>query len=419
MRRKKKVAIVGAGFGGFAAMREFNRLIPWLRDTEITLLDQNNYHLFIPLLYQVCAGGIDPDSICFPIRSHLRKGGTVPPIMFRECSVHAVDVEKKVIIADRLELSYDYLVFAPGSHTNYYGIPDVEPHVFELKTIRDAMGIHSRILECFEAALLETDEARRRFLLTFVIVGGGPTGVETASMISAFVHKSLVREFQSLTKVARVIMVEATMGLLGGSRPEASKIAYERMVCCGVDVMLGCPASRVTAEGIHLKDGRFIPARTVLWGAGITPDPLCGPMPADKSRDGRIIIDQHLEVTRLPGLYVIGDCAYREQPGSDKAYPPTAQVALRQGKTCARNIASQIMGRPQKPFRYKFKGDLIFLGRNHAVGELGNMVIKGFPAFMVYQTYYITRLMGFRNKLTTLIDWAYDYFYERNTVKLG
>ncbi len=419
MDKKKKVVILGAGFGGFAAAREFNWLSKWLPGVDITIVDQNNYHLFVPLLYMVCAGGIDPESICFPLRSHLRNGGTVSPIMFRECKVESVDFENRRLIADRLELPYDYLVFAPGSHTNFYGIPDIEPHVFELKTIRDGMSVHNRILECFETALLETDEQRRRFQLTFVIVGGGPTGVETACMISAFIFKSLVRDFHSLTKLAKIVMVEATGTLLGGSRPEIAKIAYERLTCCGVEVMLGCPAAKVTTEGIHMKDGRFVSARTVLWGAGVRADPLAAPMPADKAKDGRVLINQNLEVPKIPGLYVIGDCAYREQPDSTRAYPPTAQVALRQGKACARNIANHVLGRQQEPFRYKFKGDLIFLGRNHAVGEIGNMVIKGFPAFAIYELYYLTRLMGFKNKLTTLIDWAYDYFYERNTVKLG
>lgn len=415
----KRVVIVGAGFAGLAAAREFERLLAGnLSDTEVVMLDRNNYHLFMPLLYQVGSGGIEPGNICFPMRAMFKGGASSPPVIFRECRVLGIDTVRRMVHTDRCDTEYDYLIFAPGSITNYYGIPDLEKNTMPLKTIKDGIAVHRRILESFETALLEPEEAKRRILLTFAVVGGGATGVEVACMLCVFVFKTLKRDFPSLVKEARVVVVEATNGLLNGMPAEVGSKALERLRAHGAEVSLNSRVAGVDANGIKMQDGNAVPAGTVVWVAGVKPGPLCDALPAEKARDGRVAVDEALEVRQLPGVYVAGDCAYRAQFGGPSAYPPTAQVAVRQGRACARNIARSISGQTPLPFNYRYKGELVFLGRNHAVGEFGGRVLDGFPAFLLYQTYYLNKLAGFKRKLTTAIDWTYDYFYRRNTAKL-
>ena len=201
-------------------------------------------------------------------------------------------------------------------------------------------------------------------------------------------------------------------------RPKTAKLAQEWLKRRGVEVVLNCQVTSATANGIQTKDGRSIPSRTVVWVAGVKPVPLAEALQVEKARDGRIVVDDKLGVPSLPGLYVVGDCAYAVQKGTSAAYPPTAQVAMRMGRACAWNVANAILGRPARPFDYKYKGDLVFLGRNYAVGEIGGLVVSGVPGFVMYQAYFLQRLMGFKNKLSTFIDWSYDYFYRRNTAKL-
>jgi NADH dehydrogenase len=416
--QKKRIVILGAGFGGLFAAVEFERLARLLPGVEVTLVDSNNYHLFVPLLYHVATGGIEPGNICFPVRSILKNGGAAPPVVFRECQVQSLDLEKKRVITDRAELDYDYLIFALGSTTNYYGIPGLEQNIVPLKTIADGVAMHNRILESFEAALFETESQKQRELLTFVIVGGGATGVELACTMALFVFKTLERDFPTVASQARVVLVEAGDGLLHGMRSELGQLTLKRLKRYRVEVILNCRVASATATGIQTKDGQLIPSRNVIWVGGVKPDPLAQAIPAEKARDGRIIVDPNLEVPSLPGVYIIGDCAYALQPGTSIAYPQTAQTAVRMGTYAAGNIARVMMGYPACPFDYKYKGDLVFLGRNYAVGEFLGRVISGFPAFYMYQGYHLVTLTGFRNKLITVIDWAYDYFYRQSTVKL-
>lgn len=416
--KKNRIVIIGAGFGGLAAAREFEHIGRYAPGAEVLMLDKNNYHLFTPLLYQVGSGGIEPGNICFPMRSMLEKGGTLPPVMFRECEVLEVDTEHRKLHTSRCDCDYDYLIFAPGSTTNYYGMSGLDKTTMPLKTIRDGMRMHYKILESFETALLEQDEQRRKALLAIVIVGGGATGVEVASTVAVFVFKTLARDFPGLVKQARVVLIEASDGLLRGMPAQMGRKALERLTARGVEVLLNCQVAGVDSTAVHTRDGRSIPTCNVTWVAGVKPAPLADKLPAEKSKDGRIMVNEVFEARGLPGVYVIGDCAYMMQYGDGAAYPPTAQVALREGRACARGIVQAIMGLPPCPFNYSYRGELVFLGRDYAVGQVGGRVIDGMPAFWMYQTYYLNKLAGFKRKATTAIDWAYDFFYRRNTAKL-
>lgn len=415
----RKIVILGAGFGGLFAAKEFCKLSRHVPGMEVTLIDKNNYHMFVPLLYVAATGGVDPNNICFPIRATIKNGGIGPPVMFREAEVLSIDMKGKKVITNRAEFPYDYLIFALGSTTNYYGIPGLEQNILALKTIGDAMAMHSRILESFESALMEPDEQKRRELLTFVVVGGGPTGVELACMLALFAFKILARDFPPLVYQARVVLIEAGDSLLRGMRPEMGRLTLQRLKILGVEVILNCSVANATTNCINTKDGRSITSRNVIWSAGVKPSHLAQAMQVEKARDGRIIVDQKLEVPSVSGLYVVGDCAYVLRKDTGKPYPPTAQVAVRMGIACARNITRVIMSQPVHPFNYKYKGDLVFLGRNYGVAEIGGRVISGLPAFFLYQVYHIITLTGFKNKILTIIDWAYDYFYRRNTVKIS
>ncbi len=414
----KKIVILGAGFGGLFAAIQMEKEIHRIPGTEVTLIDKNNYHLFVPLLYQVGTGGIEPGNICFPIRHILANGGETGLVIFRECEVTSLDIEKKVVFTDCYELPYDYLLFALGSITNYYNIPGLEQHVVPLKTITDGIAMRNNILDKFEKTLIETDEQKQRELLAFVIVGGGATGVELASTMALFISRTLERDFPLLVPRSRVILAEAGDTLLHGMRAEMGAITLERLTSLGIEVKLKCKVASVAENGITTADGEFIPSRNVTWVGGIKPSPLAEGIQAEKARDGRIKVNEYLEVPSIPGLYVAGDSAYALQRGTDKAYPPTAQSAVRMGRTAAKNIVNKLLGKPEHPFDYKYKGDLVFLGRNHAVGELAGRIISGVPAFTIYQGYHLETLMGFRNKLGTLLDWTYDYFYRRDTAKI-
>lgn len=417
-RQITRVVILGAGFAGLFAAAEFEKLSHLAPGLEVTLIDRNNYHLFVPLLYHVGTGGIEPGNICFPIRATLKRGGAQPPVIFSEAEVVRIDTDNKTIVCDRMQVQYDYLVLAPGSTTNYYGIPGLEENIVPLKTIEDGIAMHNRMLESFEAALLENDEQRKRELLTFVVVGGGPTGVELSSTMALFIFRTLVRDYPLLVPMARVILAEAGDTLLRGMRPKIAQLALAELQKLGVEVILNCQVAKATPEGIETRDGRVIRSHNVSWVGGVKPVPLIQSLQAEKSRDGRVVVNEYLQVPSLPEIYVAGDCAYALRKDNGMPYPPTAQAAVREGAACAKNIVRAISKYPLCPFTYKWKGDMIFMGRNYGVGEFMGRVVSGMPAFLMYEGYHLLTLTGFKNKVVTVLDWAYDYFYSRSTVRL-
>jgi len=422
---KKRVLILGAGAAGIGAALELKKASAGAPGLEVTLVDQRDYHHPLPFIWHVVSGSIEPSHISFPLHALLRRRGAEGPVKFRQSRVQGIDVESKVVSTDDGELEWDYLVVALGSTTNFFGMADVEENSLILKSLRDAVSIHNHILDNYEAALREGDAQRQRELLTFVVVGGGPTGIELAAAIQDFVRKALIRDYPSLMSQTRVLLVEAQDALLSGMKAKMSELAISRLRSRGIEVLLRTRITKVLSGGIQTVDGQTIATSTVIWVAGVKPVAVVESLPFEKAKGGRIVVNQYLEVPESPGVYVLGDCAYSLQDNGSVPYPPTQQVADRQGPVCARNIVRAMQGQDQIPFRYKFKGQVIYMGRNLVLAQLGNRVFDGFAAALLRRFYYLWVFISylglpteFRRKLGAVRSWIPAYFYRRNTAHL-
>lgn len=422
---KKRVLILGAGAAGISAALELKRASARVPGLEVTLVDQRDYHHPIPFMWQVISGSVDPGHISFPLPALLSREGAVGAVKFRQSRVESIDVARKVVSTHDGELDWDYLIVALGSTTNFFGMADAEEHSLTLKSVSDAVSTHNHILDSYEAALWEGDEQRRRELLTFVVVGGGPTGIELAAAIQDFTREALAQKYPALTPQVRVLLVEAQDVLLSGTKVKMSELALDRLRSRGIEVLLKTRITRVWSGGIQTADGQTIPARTAIWVAGVKPAAVVESLPFNKAKDGRIIVNHYLNVPELPGIYVLGDCAYLLQGRGSIPYPPTHQVAVRQGPVCARNIIRAIQHKQQLTFRYKFKGQVIYVGRNTVLAQSGDRVFDGFAAALVRRVYYLWVFMSylglateFRRKLGAVRDWVPAYFYHRNIAHL-
>jgi NADH dehydrogenase len=422
---KKRVLILGAGAAGISVALELKKASAGVPGLEVTLVDQRDYHHPLPFIWHVVSGSVEPSHISFPLHALLEQRGAAGSIKFRQSRVQGIDVGRKVVSTDDGELEWDYLVVALGSTTNFFGMADVEESSLILKSLSDAINIHNHILDNYEAALREGDEQLQRELLTFVVVGGGPTGVELVAAIQDFVRKALIRDYPSLMSQTRVLLVEAQDALLSGMKAKMSELAISRLRSRGIEVLLKTRITKVWSGGIQTADGQTIPTRTVIWVAGVKPVAVVESLPFNKAKGGRIVVNQYMEVPESPGVYLLGDCAYLLQEHGSVPYPPTQQVAERQGPVCARNIVRTIQGREQLAFRYKFKGQLIYMGRNLALAQLGDRVFDGFAAALLRRVYYLWVFISylglpteFRRKLGAVRDWIPAYFYHRNTAHL-
>jgi len=422
---RKRVIILGAGAAGISTALELKKASAGIPGLEVTLVDQRDYHHPLPYIWQVVSGSVQPGHISFPLRALLKQRSAAGSPKFKQSRVLWIDVTRKVVGTDDGELEWDYLVVALGSTTNFFGMTDVEESSLILKSVTNAVNIHNRILDDYAAALREEDEQLQRELLTFVVVGGGPTGVELVAAIQDFLRKALIRKYPSLMSQTRVLLVEAQDALLSGLKARMSELAINRLRSRGIEVLLRTRITRVWSGGIQTADGQTIPTRTVIWVAGVKPVAVVESLPFNKAKGGRIMVNQYLEVPESPGVYVLGDCAYLLQEHSSVPYPPTQQVAQRQGPACAKNIIRTIQGREQLAFRYRFKGQVIYMGRNLVLAQLGDRVFDGLAGALVRRVYYLWAFvsylglpMEFGRKLGAVRDWIPAYFYHRNTAHL-
>ena len=399
-----KVVIIGAGFGGLWAARTLAH-----SPVDVLLVDRNNYHTFSPLLYQVGAAELEPENIAYPVRSILKKW---PNVHFDMAEVQRVDLAAQTVTTADRTSHYDHLIFAIGSTYNFFGVPGAAEYAFPLKTLEQAIALRNHVLRCFEQATREADALRRQQILSFIIVGGGPTGVEFAGALAELVCGPLVRDFPTLDfSQAHVMLFEAAESLLVGQPKPLGDYAQKRLRHMGVDVRLQAAVSQVTPQAVRLKDGTLIPAETVIWTAGVRGVPEAAAWGLPATRNGQITVLPTLQVPGHPEVYVVGDLARIEE---EPPLPLVAPVAIQQGAAAARNIVRQINGQAPTPFRYHDRGTLATIGRNAAVAYLQGHPFTGFLAWGLWLGVHIFNLIGFRNRFIVLINWAWDYiFYER------
>jgi NADH:ubiquinone reductase (H+-translocating) len=397
--RSPHVVILGAGFGGLAAARGLRRA-----PVRITIIDRSNHHLFQPLLYQVATAALSPADIAAPIRRIFRHQSNVS-VMLAEATAVNVD-EKRVVLADAA-VDFDILIVATGATHAYFGHDDWGEHAPGLKSLHDALRIRRRVLLAFEIAEREPDESRRRAWMTFVIVGAGPTGVELAGTLAEVSRQTLARDFRHInTASARVILIEATPRVLGAYTADLSERARQQLEKLGVTVWTGVQVTGIDSEGVWIGRER-IHAHSVIWAAGVAASPLGAALGAPLDRAGRVLVEPELSIPGRDDIYVIGDLAHFEKDGA--LVPGVAPAAMQEGLHAAGNIIRTLRGQPRLPFHYVDKGMLATIGRGAAVAKIGPIKASGLIAWLLWLFVHILFLIGFRNRLLVMIQWAWSY----------
>ena len=401
-----KVVIVGAGFGGLWAARALAGA-----PVDVLILDRNNFHTFLALLYQVAAAELSPEDIIYPVRSIIRRHRNLRFVMDE---VAEIDFSARQINTTSRLYSYDYLVLAPGSLSHDFNLPGISENAFELKTIGQAIALRNHILSCFERTLVESDPERRKQMLTFTIAGGGPTGVEFTGALAELIRGPLLKDYPDLDfKEVQIILLEATNRLLTGLPERLQTYTQAHLEKIGVQVRLGTAVSQVTPQEVHLADGTSIPTQTVVWTAGVRGEIPGGSGNLPQAHNGQVEVSPTLQTPMYPGVYVIGDLSHFMEAG--QPLPMVAPVAMQQGVVAAQNILRQINGQAPQPFHYRDPGTMVTIGRNAAVAYIKGRSFTGFFAWLVWLGVHLFRLIGFRNRLVVMFNWAWDYlFYERS-----
>lgn len=404
---RPRVVVVGAGFGGLNTARTLGN-----KPVDVLVIDRNNYHGFWPLLYQVATAGLEPESIAKPVRAIFRRYRNVG---FRMAEVNSVDFDRRTVQTSLGPVAYDYLVLAAGSANNYFGNKALAEHTCGLKDVDDASQLRNVILSAFERALATRDPAGREALMTFVIVGGGPTGVELSGALAELIDFVLRKDYPMLdVSRSRIILVEATDKILATFPESLQRNAREKLERMGVEVRLNSPVENVEDHEVRFKDGSSVKSHTVVWAAGVRSAPLSDTLHVEQGRNARVKVQPTLNLAAHPEVYVIGDMAYLEGYKGDQAYPMVAQVAIQQGKRAAHNILEQVAGKLPSKFRYFDEGSMATIGRRAAVMDAFGLKLTGRLAWLGWLFIHIMYLVGFRNRIIVLTNWAFNYFtYER------
>ena len=401
----KQVVIIGGGFGGLYAAKALRRL-----PVEVTVIDRHNYHLFQPLLYQVATAALNPSDIAAPIRSILQRQKNARVLL---ADVLSIDPDHRLIRLADGELSYDYLIVATGATHSYFAHPEWEASAPGLKSIDDALEIRRRVLVAFEAAERETDPDLQRAWLTFVVIGAGPTGVELAGALSEIARHTMLKDFRRITpSSARILLLERNDRVLSTYPPDLSRKAEAQLRGLGVEVTTGATVTNVDDRGVTVG-ATVIPTRTVLWGAGVQASPLAHSLGVPLDRAGRVLVNPDLTIPGHADVFIIGDLASLTQANGTPV-PGVAPAAMQGGAHAAANIERTLGGQPLRPFHYSDKGSLATIGRAAGVGDFGRIHLSGFIAWAAWLGIHIFFLIGFRNRLLVMLQWAWAYLtYQR------
>jgi NADH dehydrogenase len=402
---RPRVVIAGAGFAGLTCARGLKHA-----PLDVILIDRNNYHLFTPLLYQVASALLDPGEIARPVRELVRPLGNVE---FRQAEITGVDLARRVLNTDRGPVPYDYLVLATGSQSDYFGNASLALHAFGLKELGEGLALRNRVLGRVEAAQWVDDADRRRVMLTFAIVGGGPTGVEMAGALSELIRHVLKKDYPKLElSEVRVILLEAANWVLGTFDPTLREDARRSLEKKGVEVMLHAKVAEVTEDSISLASGEVIPAGTIVWTAGVRASELGAVLGSQLGRQARVLVDNTLQLPGHPVVFVIGDLAGAVIAG--QPLPMLIPVAMQEGRRVAATIKDMAANGGATAFVYKDPGTMATIGRNSAVAQLGRVRLSGFPGWVMWLTVHLVNVVSFRSRVLVLVNWAWDYlFYDR------
>jgi len=394
------VVVVGGGFGGLYAARALAG-----RPVRVTLLDRRNHHLFQPLLYQVATAALNPSDIATPLRSVLRHAKNITVLL---AEVERVDLPARRLVLDRGEIGYDALILAAGAGHSYFGHEDWEVLAPSLKSLEDALEIRRRVLLAYESAEREPDGAEQQALLTFVVVGGGPTGVELAGALAEISRQTIARDFRLIDPTrARIVLLEGGERVLASFPETLSRRAQDSLQRIGVEVRTRAIVTGVTADAVWLG-GEQIRARTILWAAGVAAAPLARTLGVTLDRSGRVPVEPDLSIPGHPDAFAIGDMSlYRTQEGT--VLPGLAPVAMQQGTHAADNALRRLDGRPTRAFHYRDRGTMATIGRASAVAVVGGVQLSGLPAWLAWLLVHIMFLIGFRNRFLVLFEWAWAY----------
>ena len=409
---KPRLVIIGGGFAGITLVKELHK-----KDFQIVLIDRNNYHTFQPLLYQVATGGLEPDAIAYPLRKYVKQFGQ---LFFRLATVESVDTDQNTIYTKEGSLKYDYLVVATGAKTNFFGNKHLEQFTMGMKSIPEALNLRSLILQNLEKAIVTKDPTERQALMNFVIVGGGPTGVELAGALIELKKFVFKEEYHDLKmEDMQVFLIEGTDRLLGGMSEKSARQTKAFLEKMGVRLMLNSKINDYDGKTVMIDQAASIPSGNVIWAAGVQANPVSGLEKALNPHSRRINIDAYCRVEGFEDVFAVGDVASHVEEGKfPKGHPMVAPVAIQQATTVAKNLINMQAGKSLIPFRYRDQGSMATIGRNKAVVDLPGFHFKGFFAWLVWLFVHLMSIVGFKNRLSTLLQWFTDYINFNSALRL-
>lgn len=412
---RRRIVIVGGGFGGVYAALELDKWLFRFPDVDVTVVNRENFFLFTPMLHEVAASDLDITNIVSPVRK------LVSNVEFFDGDVERVDLKARVVTVSHgdghtHDLPYDHLVLAPGSVTNFFGLPGLEARAITMKSLGDAITLRNRMIQQLEEAETECGAPHMDHLMTFVVAGGGFAGVETIAGMNDFVHHALPFYPHIAREKVRMVLVHPGEVILPELSPRLGRYAEKKLAERGVEIRSKTKVAAVTERGVRLTDGTEINAATLIWTAGTQPNPLVKTLPC-KTEKGRVCVDDAMRVAGWPGVWALGDCALVPDPATGGFHPPTAQHAIRQGKVLARNILRELRGQAPQPFRFRTIGQLASLGRRTGVAQILGVNFSGFVAWWMWRTIYLMKLPRLEKRLRVAIDWTWDLLFSKDLVK--